>query len=110
MNYKIENGIAGQIIIFNDGLKQETYFDIPSNILNLIKELQQENQQLKELIDYLKQKQKELKEYVCIYEEKLRNTKKEDYYYNSYLKTIHKFNAQRELIKEILSKIEKGNK
>ena len=54
MNYKIENGISGPIIIFNDGLKQETYFDIPTNILNIIKELQLDNQQLE-----LKLQQKE---------------------------------------------------
>lgn len=46
MNYKIENGISGPIIIFNDGLKQETHFDIPNNILNIIKELEQDNRQL----------------------------------------------------------------
>lgn len=46
MNYKIENGISGPIIIFNDGLKQETHFDIPNNILNIIKELEQYNRQL----------------------------------------------------------------
>lgn len=54
MNYKIENGISGPIIIFNDGLKQETYFDIPNNILNVIKELEQDNRQLE-----LKLQQKE---------------------------------------------------
>lgn len=54
MNYKIENGISGPIIIFNDGLKQETYFDIPNNILNVIKELGQDNRQLE-----LKLQQKE---------------------------------------------------
>ena len=54
MNYKIENGIYGPIIIFNDGLKQETYFDIPNNILNVIKELGQDNRQLE-----LKLQQKE---------------------------------------------------
>lgn len=54
MNYKIENGISGPIIIFNDGLKQETYFDIPNNILNVIKEIGQDNRQLE-----LKLQQKE---------------------------------------------------
>ena len=46
MNYKIENGVSGPILIFNDGLKQETYFNIPNNILNIIKELEQDNRQL----------------------------------------------------------------
>lgn len=59
MNYKIENGIAGPIITFNDDLKQETYFDIPSNILNVIKGLEQENQQLKKELNALKVSEEE---------------------------------------------------
>ena len=59
------------------------------------------------LIDYLKERETELKENVRIYEEKLRQTPRENFYYNSYLKTLHRYRAKRELIKEILSKIEK---
>lgn len=62
-----------------------------------------------ELIDYLKNEDADLKENVVIFEKKLRSTSKESFYYNSYLKTLHRFRAKRELIKEILSKIERGN-
>lgn len=60
-----------------------------------------------ELIDYLKEREIKLKEDVRTYEEKLRQTSRESFYYNSYLKTLHRYRAKRELIKEILSKIEK---
>ena len=39
-----------------------------------------------------------------------KNTPRDSFYYNSYLKTLHRFRAKRELIKEILSKIEKSDK
>lgn len=71
MDYKIENSISGPIIIFDDGLKQETYFDIPTNILNIIKELQLDNQQLE-----LKLQQKE----DIIYKIKKCIEEKEEYY------------------------------
>lgn len=68
---------------------------------NFIKK-QKENE---ELIDYLKEREIELKENVRIYEEKLRRTFRESFYYNSYLKTLHRYRAKRELIKEILHKV-----
>ena len=91
-------------------------------------ELLEENQQLKadygnkaqverdllleekqELINYLKNEDIDLKENVVNLEEKLRNTSHDSFYYNSYLKTLHRFRAKRELIKDILSKIEKSD-
>lgn len=60
-----------------------------------------------ELIDYLKEKENELQKKVVYYEKQLKGTERNSFYYSSYLKNIHKLNAQRELIKEILSKIEK---
>lgn len=69
-----------------------------------IRKLEKEKQ---ELIEYLKERETELKENVRTYEEKLRRTSRENFYYNSYLKTLHRYRAERELIKEILSKIEK---
>lgn len=72
-----------------------------------IKKLEKEK---KHLIEYLKNQQGVLQSYVCVYENRLRNTSEDSFYYNSYLKAIHKYNAQRELIKEILSKIEKSDK
>ena len=70
-------------------------------------ELAKENQ---ELINYLKQEDKDLKENVVNLEKKLRNTSRDSFYYNSYLKTLHRFRAKRELIKDILSKIGKSDK
>ena len=64
MNYKIENGIAGLRIIFNNGLKQETNFDISSNILNIIKDLEQKNQQLKERLELSEKARKEAIGYI----------------------------------------------
>ena len=63
-----------------------------------------------ELINYLKQEDKDLKENVVNLEKKLRNTSRDSFYYNSYLKTLHRFRAKRELIKDILSKIGKSDK
>ena len=79
------------------------YEDSQSIMADIIKEKQ-------ELINYLKSEDKDLKENVVNFEEKLRNTSKENFYYNSYLKTLHRYKAKRELIKEILSKIEKSDK
>lgn len=62
---------------------------------------------IQELIDYLKEKENELQKKVVYYEKQLKGTERNSFYYSSYLKNIHKLNAQRELIKEILSKIEK---
>ena len=76
------------------------YEDNQEIMADIIKEKQ-------ELINYLKSEDKDLKENVVNFEEKLRNTSKENFYYNSYLKTLHRYKAKRELIKEILSKIEK---
>ena len=67
-----------------------------------ILKMQKEKQ---ELIDYLKEREIELKENVRTYEEKLRQTSRESFYYNSYLKTLHRYRAKRELIKEILHKV-----
>ena len=62
---------------------------------------------IQELIDYLKEKENEVQKKVVYYEKQLKGTERNSFYYSSYLKNIHKLNAQRELIKEILSKIEK---
>lgn len=63
-----------------------------------------------ELTDYLKEKENKLQKKVVYYEKQLKGTERNSFYYSSYLKNIHKLNAQRELIKEILSKIEKSDK
>ena len=60
-----------------------------------------------ELIDYLKEKENKLQKKVVYYEKQLKGTERNSFYYRSYVNNIHKLNAQRELIKEILSKIEK---
>lgn len=75
-----------------------------NRMVNVINDLSEEKQAL---IEYLKEKDKELKENVVNLEEKLRNTSRDSFYYNSHLKTLHRFRAKRELIKEILFKIEK---
>ena len=75
----------------------------------LIKKIEQKENETKNLISYLKNEDADLKENVIILEKKLRSTSKESFYYNSYLKTLHRFRAKRELIKEILSKIEREN-
>ena len=63
-----------------------------------------------QLIDYLKEKENELQKKVVYYEKQLKGTERNSFYYSFYLKNIHKLNAQRELIKEILSKIERSDK
>lgn len=73
-------------------------------MINTINDLCEEKQ---ELIDYLKEKENKLQKKVVYYEKQLKGTERNSFYYSSYLKNIHKLNAQRELIKEILSKIEK---
>ena len=64
-----------------------------------------EHEEQQELIDYLKKRESELKENVRTYEKKLRQTSRLSFYYNSYLKTLHRFRAKRELIKEIYQKV-----
>ena len=76
---------------------------LQETLYNLLKQKQ-------ELINYLKSEDIDLKENVVNLEEKLRNTSHDSFYYNSYLKTLHRFRAKRELIKDILSKIEKSDK
>ena len=73
----------------------------------LIIELIKKYSEKQELIDYLKEKENKLQKKVIYYEKQLKGTERNSFYYSSYLKNIHKLNAQRELIKEILSKIEK---
>ena len=76
--------------------------------IKLLTEINNElKNQKQELINYLKSEDTDLKENVVNLEEKLRNTPKESFYYNAFLKALHRFRAKRELIKEILSKIEK---
>lgn len=82
-----------------DSKKDSDYY---YSLLNKICLLEKEK---KELIDYLKEREIELKENVRTYEEKLRQTSRESFYYNSYLKTLHRYRAKRELIKEILHKV-----
>ena len=78
------------------------------DLLNvMIKTINRLCEKEQELIDYLKEKENELQKKVVYYEKQLKGTEGNSFYYSSYLKNIHKLNAQRELIKEILSKIEK---
>lgn len=70
-------------------------------------ELIKKDDEKQELIEFLKERETELKENVRAYEEKLRQIPRESFYYNSYLKTLHRYRAKRELIREMLSKIEK---
>lgn len=88
------------MIRFDTKKDSDYYYSLQNKICLLEKEKE-------ELIDYLKEREIELKENVRTYEEKLRQTSHESFYYNSYLKTLHRHRAKRELIKEILSKIEK---
>lgn len=60
-----------------------------------------------QLEEYLNNREKSLRESVKYYEERLRSVDKRSFYYDSYVKAIQKLNAKREMIKEILSKIEK---
>ena len=57
------------------------------------------------LEEYLNNKEKALREGVKYYEEQLRNVDKRSFYYDSYVKTIQKLNAKREMIREILDYI-----
>lgn len=58
-----------------------------------------------QLEEYLNNREKVLKENVIYYEERLRNVDKRSFYYGSYVKTIQKLNAKREMIREILDYI-----
>ena len=60
-----------------------------------------QEQRIERLNKFLEEKESSLKVDVQYYEKLLRNTEKSSYYYPVYLKTIHKDNACRELIKEI---------
>lgn len=59
----------------------------------------------KQLINYLRNSEEKFRKEVQELEQKLRNTNKNSFYYNSYLKEIHRLNAKREFIKEILKLI-----
>ena len=125
---KIEEDIEKNLYEINMNIDNLEY-DLKSNILNceekkiskkieelleknheLIKKIEKKENETKNLINYLKNEDADLKENVVIFEKKLRITSKESFYYNSYLKTLHRFRAKRELIKEILSKIERKMK
>ena len=71
-----------------------------SNMVDIINNLCEEKQKL---IYYLKEKENKLQKKVVYYEKQLKGTERNSFYYDSYVKNIHKLNAQRELIKEILS-------
>lgn len=101
---RFENEIL-QNVVDTNGVPSEVYDYIDCAHRNT--ELLEKKQKL---INYLKHEDKDLKENVVNLEEKLRNTSRDSFYYNSYLKTLHRFRAKRELIKEILSKIESGEK
>ena len=58
-------------------------------------------EKINSLKEYLKNKEESLRESVKYYEEQLRNTDKNNFYYESYVKTIQRDNAVREFIKEI---------
>ena len=58
-------------------------------------------EKINSLKEYLKNKEESLRESVKYYEEQLRKTDKNNFYYESYVKTIQRANAVREFIKEI---------
>lgn len=58
-------------------------------------------------ISYLNDKEETLKRKVQYFEKALRNTDKKSFYYHSYLKNVHKLNAERESIKEMLGVVNK---
>ena len=58
-------------------------------------------------INYLNDKEETLRRKVQYFEKALRNTDKKSFYYQSYLKNIHKLNAERESIKEMLGVVNK---
>lgn len=62
----------------------------------------------KQLEKYLNDRENVLREDVKYYEERLRNVDKRSFYYDSYVKTIQKLNAKREMIREILDTHDKG--
>lgn len=55
-----------------------------------------------QLEEYLNNREEVLRENVKYYEERLRKVDKRNFYYDSYVKTIQKLNAKREMIREIL--------
>ena len=59
-----------------------------------------------QLEKYLNNREKELSQDVKYYEKQLRNVDKKSFYYDSYVKTIQKLNAKREIIREILDYID----
>ena len=61
-----------------------------------------------QLEQYLNDRENVLRENVKCYEERLRNVDKRSFYYNSFVKTIQKLNAKREMIREILDYINIG--
>ena len=65
-----------------------------------------QEQRIERLRQFLEEKEASLKVDVQYYEKLLRNTEKSSYYYRAYLNMIHKNNACRELIKEILKKLD----
>lgn len=95
--------------IYDLELKYQEVYDRTKDYTrnDFVIELIKKEDEKQELTEYLKERETELKENVRTYEEKLRQTSRENFYYNSYLKTLHRYRAERELIKEILSKIEK---
>lgn len=56
-------------------------------------------------INYLNDKEEILRRKVQYFEKALRDTDKKSFYYQSYLKNIHKLNSKREFIKELLRKV-----
>ena len=91
----------------NDKLERINYlllYKSKEEIIDMLLDLEQEKQ---ELINYLKGKENKLQKKVVYYEKQLKGTERNSFYYSSYVKNIHKLNTQRNLIKEILSKIEK---
>lgn len=58
-------------------------------------------------INYLNDKEETLRRKVQYFEKALRDTDKKSFYYQSYLKNIHKLNAERESIKEMLGVVNK---
>lgn len=101
-DYKVKRDLPmhKDVYFFGHGIDIDNPYEMANEIIDL-------KRQKQELIDYLKEKENELQKKVVYYEKQLKGTERNSFYYSSYLKNIHKLNAQRELIKEILSKIEK---
>lgn len=70
------------------------------------KKLYNENKKLHNLIEKLKVSEINYRNLVSYYEEQRRECEYDSFYVDSYQTTIHKLNAKRELIKDILNELD----